>query len=278
MLTALVLGDGAGLSREDWQVLQDTGTVHLLVISGQHVGLLAGTGLSVDRRACPLWLVARPSAMVALGLRPGFCGRPWLWAAGWLRSAGSPSLSDDRPGAAVAPALSSPGCLVAAVAGTQWRLADGPVGESAAGLLAVLRGGGGVDLHLRWSLGALAMVANLDPCPVADRNRPWPVLAGPGIADQPQRAAGQSAGGALDQPGGAAPGIARDPVIAGALHRRVVTVAGGRFDRLAVHRRWHWSPARCPRGCPRPSRCGSGASALWVPFCCCCREACPCVR
>ncbi|MBT2338904.1 MULTISPECIES: DNA internalization-related competence protein ComEC/Rec2 [Pseudomonas] len=41
-LMALVLGDGGGLSREDWQVLQDTGTVHLLVISGQHIGLLAG--------------------------------------------------------------------------------------------------------------------------------------------------------------------------------------------------------------------------------------------
>ncbi|BBP66339.1 DNA internalization-related competence protein ComEC/Rec2 [Pseudomonas sp. Cab53] len=41
-LMALVLGDGAGLSREDWRVLQDTGTVHLLVISGQHIGLLAG--------------------------------------------------------------------------------------------------------------------------------------------------------------------------------------------------------------------------------------------
>ncbi|KAB0499069.1 DNA internalization-related competence protein ComEC/Rec2 [Pseudomonas vancouverensis] len=41
-LTALVLGDGSGLSRDDWQVLQNTGTVHLLVISGQHVGLLAG--------------------------------------------------------------------------------------------------------------------------------------------------------------------------------------------------------------------------------------------
>ena len=40
-LVALVLGDGAGLSRDDWQVLQDTGTVHLLVISGQHIGLLA---------------------------------------------------------------------------------------------------------------------------------------------------------------------------------------------------------------------------------------------
>lgn len=41
-LTALVLGDGSGLSRADWQVLQDTGTIHLLVISGQHIGLLAG--------------------------------------------------------------------------------------------------------------------------------------------------------------------------------------------------------------------------------------------
>ncbi|SEM70694.1 competence protein ComEC [Pseudomonas sp. ok272] len=40
-LAALVLGDGSGLTREDWQVLQDTGTVHLLVISGQHIGLLA---------------------------------------------------------------------------------------------------------------------------------------------------------------------------------------------------------------------------------------------
>ncbi|MFJ4343938.1 DNA internalization-related competence protein ComEC/Rec2 [Pseudomonas sp. NPDC089401] len=41
-LVALVLGDGAGLAREDWQVLQATGTVHLLVISGQHIGLVAG--------------------------------------------------------------------------------------------------------------------------------------------------------------------------------------------------------------------------------------------
>ncbi|WP_194787768.1 DNA internalization-related competence protein ComEC/Rec2 [Pseudomonas sp. UFMG81] len=41
-LAALVLGDGAGLAREDWHTLQATGTVHLLVISGQHIGLLAG--------------------------------------------------------------------------------------------------------------------------------------------------------------------------------------------------------------------------------------------
>ena len=40
-LAALVLGDGSGLSTADWQVLQNTGTVHLMVISGQHIGLLA---------------------------------------------------------------------------------------------------------------------------------------------------------------------------------------------------------------------------------------------
>lgn len=40
-LAALVMGDGSGLTREDWQLLQDTGTVHLMVISGQHISLLA---------------------------------------------------------------------------------------------------------------------------------------------------------------------------------------------------------------------------------------------
>ncbi|HYQ39646.1 MAG TPA: DNA internalization-related competence protein ComEC/Rec2 [Pseudomonas sp.] len=41
-LAALVLGDGSGLSDADWRILQATGTVHLLVISGQHVMLLGG--------------------------------------------------------------------------------------------------------------------------------------------------------------------------------------------------------------------------------------------
>lgn len=42
LLVALVLGDDSGLSPRQWRVLQATGTVHLFVISGQHVGLLAG--------------------------------------------------------------------------------------------------------------------------------------------------------------------------------------------------------------------------------------------
>ncbi|WP_166367008.1 DNA internalization-related competence protein ComEC/Rec2 [Pseudomonas akapageensis] len=41
-LAALVLGDGDSLDARDWRILQDTGTVHLLVISGQHIGMLAG--------------------------------------------------------------------------------------------------------------------------------------------------------------------------------------------------------------------------------------------
>lgn len=40
-LAALVLGDGSGLQDRDWRTLQDTGTTHLLVISGQHITLFA---------------------------------------------------------------------------------------------------------------------------------------------------------------------------------------------------------------------------------------------
>jgi competence protein ComEC len=40
-IAALVVGDDSGLSTSDWRILQDTGTVHLMVISGQHVGMLA---------------------------------------------------------------------------------------------------------------------------------------------------------------------------------------------------------------------------------------------
>ena len=66
-LAALVLGDDSGLSRTDWRVLQDTGTVHLLVISGQHVALLAAL------------LYALVAGLARLGLWPRFL--PWLpWA------------------------------------------------------------------------------------------------------------------------------------------------------------------------------------------------------
>ncbi|MDO4234703.1 DNA internalization-related competence protein ComEC/Rec2 [Pseudomonas sp.] len=68
-LAALVLGDGSGLRAEQWQVLQDTGTVHLLVISGQHIGLLAGL------------IYALVAGMARYGCWPRHL--PWLpWACG----------------------------------------------------------------------------------------------------------------------------------------------------------------------------------------------------
>ncbi|EWC41552.1 DNA internalization-related competence protein ComEC/Rec2 [Stutzerimonas stutzeri] len=62
-IAALVVGDDSGLSRDDWQVLQDTGTVHLMVISGQHIGMLAGLLYG----------------LVALLVRFGVWPRQWPW-------------------------------------------------------------------------------------------------------------------------------------------------------------------------------------------------------
>lgn len=86
-LVALLLGDGGGMARQDWQVLQATGSVHLLVISGQHIGLLAGLvyGLVAGLARLGAW----PSRL------------PWLpWACalalaaalgyGWLAGFGVP--------------------------------------------------------------------------------------------------------------------------------------------------------------------------------------------
>ena len=68
-LAALIMGDGSGLSRDDWKLLQATGTVHLLVISGQHIGLCAGL------------IYGLVALLARYGLWPR--GWPWLpWACG----------------------------------------------------------------------------------------------------------------------------------------------------------------------------------------------------
>lgn len=68
-LVALVLGDGSGLPAADWRILQDTGTVHLMVISGQHIGLIA------------LLVYGAVAGLARFGLWPGLL--PWLpWACG----------------------------------------------------------------------------------------------------------------------------------------------------------------------------------------------------
>ncbi|WP_459206234.1 DNA internalization-related competence protein ComEC/Rec2 [Pseudomonas sp. MLB6B] len=69
-VVALVLGDGSGLGQAQWQVLRDTGTVHLLVISGQHIGLLAGLvyGLVAGLARLGVWPLRLPWLPWACGL------------------------------------------------------------------------------------------------------------------------------------------------------------------------------------------------------------------
>lgn len=74
-IAALVLGDGSGLSTADWRLLQHTGTVHLMVISGQHIALLAG------------FLYGLVAALARLGLWPARW--PWLPAACALALSGA---------------------------------------------------------------------------------------------------------------------------------------------------------------------------------------------
>lgn len=42
LLAALLVGDKRGLDEAMWQTLRDTGTAHLVVVSGMHIGMVAG--------------------------------------------------------------------------------------------------------------------------------------------------------------------------------------------------------------------------------------------
>ncbi len=42
LIKALAIGDGDGITQNQWDVFRKTGTTHLVVISGSHVGLVAG--------------------------------------------------------------------------------------------------------------------------------------------------------------------------------------------------------------------------------------------
>lgn len=74
-VVALVLGDGAAIGREQWQLLRDSGTVHLFVISGQHISLLAGLayGLVAWLNRLLLW----PQRLPWL---PAACAMAWVSA------------------------------------------------------------------------------------------------------------------------------------------------------------------------------------------------------
>ncbi|HSD96956.1 MAG TPA: DNA internalization-related competence protein ComEC/Rec2 [Sulfuricaulis sp.] len=52
IVVALANGDSRGVSHEQWQVLRQTGTLHLIAISGLHISLVAGIVFFLTRR---LW-------------------------------------------------------------------------------------------------------------------------------------------------------------------------------------------------------------------------------
>ncbi|WP_114416391.1 DNA internalization-related competence protein ComEC/Rec2 [Marinospirillum perlucidum] len=72
---ALALGERQALTASDWDLLEATGTVHLWVVSGLHLGMLAGLILWLARRFNWPWV---PSLLLALTLA-------WSYAflAGW---------------------------------------------------------------------------------------------------------------------------------------------------------------------------------------------------
>ncbi|NVK43603.1 MAG: DNA internalization-related competence protein ComEC/Rec2 [Oceanospirillaceae bacterium] len=100
---ALLLGDRRGLDEQDWKRLRRTGTVHLLVVSGLHIGILVAFGWLLGRGACWLcptrWLPGFAVRVLPVGLALLFSGgyvmlagtglatqRAWIMAAALLLS------------------------------------------------------------------------------------------------------------------------------------------------------------------------------------------------
>ncbi|HLF95693.1 MAG TPA: DNA internalization-related competence protein ComEC/Rec2 [Methylococcaceae bacterium] len=66
LIKALVMGEDSAIRPEQWEVLRRTGTTHLMVISGSHIGLLAGWVFWLTQRLCArLGLKRRPPPLLA---------------------------------------------------------------------------------------------------------------------------------------------------------------------------------------------------------------------
>lgn len=49
LLMALVFGEQQDVDKQDWQLLRNTGLIHLIAISGMHIGVIAWLGIAVSR-------------------------------------------------------------------------------------------------------------------------------------------------------------------------------------------------------------------------------------
>ena len=84
VMAALILGDSGSINQGRWQLLRHTGTVHLLIVSGLHVGFVAGLGMLLGRWLCswPVLLRIRPARSYGnlLGM---LCATGYAALAGW---------------------------------------------------------------------------------------------------------------------------------------------------------------------------------------------------
>ena len=61
LIKALTIGDGSGISSAEWDIFRKTGTTHLVVISGSHVGLIAGLAYLLVLKFCTRFVVLSSS-------------------------------------------------------------------------------------------------------------------------------------------------------------------------------------------------------------------------
>lgn len=82
LIKALTLGDDSGLTDTQWEVFRQTGTTHLMVISGSHIGLIAALvywiigklWLRTGIRVCSPQSAAALAALLAAALYAGLTG------------------------------------------------------------------------------------------------------------------------------------------------------------------------------------------------------------
>ena len=66
LIKALTIGDRHELSRKQWVVFRDTGTIHLLAISGLHIGLVSGLTFLLILKVSSLLAIRSPPRMAAI--------------------------------------------------------------------------------------------------------------------------------------------------------------------------------------------------------------------
>ncbi len=68
LLMALIYGEQQEVDKADWQTLRDTGLIHLIAISGMHIGLIAWIGMAFSRLLFQRWSERFPAVHWLTGL------------------------------------------------------------------------------------------------------------------------------------------------------------------------------------------------------------------